>query len=195
REHKREAGHQHYGSPSCLPKGAHYCEISQRSDHDGISLDLRRYGWTAAADGYFAPHHLFLDYAVAGRAERAFILSGEGSKYRQPGWLVFMTPEAKFQTYCDRSDHKSFCVSYDQRRLANLVDDYDIRPGLIEPSLDLRSPTITRYIARALAEFRRPGFASDVMFELMIDAVMIEIARHFMTIRNDTFHHGGKMAA
>jgi AraC family transcriptional regulator len=189
-----DTGQERFEAPVCLPKGAHYCEMLNQSFHDGISVDVRRYGWNDAADGTFAPEHLFIDYAIVQRPEQAFMVSGEGRRYLRPGAMVFMAPGANFLTHCEPSDHLSLCLSYDLRRLERLIDDGSRLAGLFEPCIDLRSQAIERYMRRAVEEVRNPGFAAEVMIELISDAVMVELARHFAKACDDERSGGSTMA-
>lgn len=181
-------------TPVCLPKGAHYCDVLNRASANGVSVDLRKYGWNHATDGTFATDHFFIDYAMAPRPKDAVMFDERGRGTFKPGTMVFMPAGAHFRTHCERSDHLSFCLSYGSDRLNGILERVDECAGLLEPCLDLRQISIDRYIRRALDELTAPGFATDVVIELVADSIMVEILRRLACDRDDSGPAGGSMA-
>lgn len=166
--------------PLCLPKGADYCEILSRVAVDGATADIRRYGWNGPADGDFCPSHCYIDYSLARRTGETFMVAPDGRGLLSPGALAFFPPGTYYDTHCEPSDNRSFCLSYDSNRASALGECGQQMLGSLEPCLDLRNATVERYVRRAAEEIKNPGFATEVMIELISDTIVIELMRHFI---------------
>jgi AraC family transcriptional regulator len=123
------------------------------------------------------------------------MLSARGQRPLIPGSLVFIPSGVQYQTHCDRSEHLSFCLGYHSRRAAALLERVAGIVDFLEPCLDLRNTSVERHIRSLVEEIRHPGFASEVILELISDAVIIEIARHFGQSRQQAAVSDGKMTA
>jgi AraC family transcriptional regulator len=182
-------------APRYLPKSADYCEILASAAANGITADIRHYGWNRPSESTFVSDSCYIDYALARRSDRAFMISEQGRQPLIPGSLVFLPAGAQYRTHCDRSDHLSFCLGYHSRRAAALLARVAALANFLEPCLDLRNTNIERHIRSLVEEIRNPGFASEVVLELISDAVIVEIARHFGQVRENATGSDGKMAA
>lgn len=176
----------------CLPEGADFCDILTRKALPGITADIRRYGWERAYDGKFQPEYCYIDYALTHRSDRSMMIHDR--QCIMPGSLVFIPQGKRYNTHCERSEHYSFCLSYDPGRVDAFGDDSSAILGNLEPCLDVRDAGIERSIHSIVEEIRHPGFASDLTIELACDAIIVGLARHFHQRRAQSDHQQSVMA-
>lgn len=163
----------------CMPEGAHYCDLVSRVGYSGVTVDIRCYGWTSAFDGEFAPRYCYLDFALTRRAREAVMYGPDGEGPLTSGKVIFIPPGVRYATHCERSEHRSLCLSYDPARASALGEWGDEIIASLEPVLDLNEPGVESCLRQLLAEIQHPGFASDIRTELLADMAIIELARHF----------------
>ncbi|MGI4801779.1 MAG: helix-turn-helix domain-containing protein [Janthinobacterium lividum] len=183
------------GAPAIgyLQHSTSFLEVERVVALQGMSADLRHYGWTEPREGVLEPPIHYLEFGLSRRGQTSMIGPGERC-YSPPGAVTFMPAGTLFRTRCAPSDHHTLCVAFDRARLHAALDGEAALPRSLPHSHDLRDPRVERCLHRLHEEMTEPGFASAVLTEAVITTLMVELHRHLRRRSEEEAEPGSQLA-
>ncbi len=160
----------------CQPLTVSYLHVENSIVANGISADIRRYGWNYSVDSHYEAPAYYLDYSLGPRASGARFFPG-GRDIGPPGDVVFIPKGATFDSHCDPSEHRLLCLTFENPTAARIFESGGF-PSSLPPCFDVRSPWVHHGLARLAEEVRNPGFAQDILLETIALSLVVDLCRH-----------------
>lgn len=181
------------GALRCVPHSANYFGVDGAIIANGVTADIRRYGWERPCDSWFEWPVCYLDYALSKRTVSNSMLPAGQRYYQHAGDIVFLPAGSRFLTRCSPGEQHSLCVTIDRNRVADALGAPEQAIDEQDVCMDVRDRRVEACLLRLVDEVRQPGFASAQLVESITTVLMVEIYRH---LRQREFQQesGGKLA-
>jgi AraC family transcriptional regulator len=179
------------GELKFVPFSTSYFHVEGSIFSDGVTVDIRQYGWDEPCESWIEPKTCLLHYALAPKIRRGSIRIPGQRHYASPGGVVYLPPGAKCLTRCVPEKVRSLCVTIEPDRVEELME-FDAQQG--DACLDIRDHMVEHCLARLLQEVREPGFASRVLVESVAATLTVELYRH-IRLRGGRSADGAKLPA
>lgn len=180
------------GALRCVPHSASYFGVDGAIIANGVTADIRRFGWERRCDSWFEWPVCFLDYALSERIVESSMLPRGQRHYQHGGDIVFLPAGSRLLTRCAPGEQHSLCVTIDPDRVAAALGapDHGLDEGDI--CMDVRDRRVEACLARLVDEVREPGFASAQLVESVTMVLVVELYRHLRR-RDRQAEGGGKL--
>jgi AraC family transcriptional regulator len=178
---------------ACRMRTPAFFEIESVIATDGISAEIRHYGWNRACDSFFEPDSHYVEMGLL-RSGRAFTLAPHERHFVEPGRIILLPAGMRFRTRCEPGEHRTLAVTIDPERLTTILDPHEREPGLVPFCHDVQDLRVERCMVRLLEELREPGCASELLVESLVTVLVIELERHLRWRHRSDAEMGGKLA-
>ena len=151
------------------------------------TAQLVRYEATHGTDAVFRVDDAYrLDVCLAPRPHQARVCYREhwgSDRFERIGEIFFQPADEVLHARSERGRHASIvCLFHAGPIRAFLGDDFRWSDRRMEACLDIRSASIRSLIMRLTEELHRPGFASQMLGELIVGQTAIELFRYCTAI-------------
>ncbi|MET0364853.1 MAG: AraC family transcriptional regulator [Sphingobium sp.] len=153
-------------------------------------VQLVRSLWTRPIDRSGANpdyHHLQLSLMpLTGRAEGCFPDHWSQHRFEPVGEMFFLPADEpiRLRSHC-RDQNAIVCTFLPSKVSQWLGEDMVWTDSRLQATLDICNANIRRLLFRMGEELRGPGYAADILIELMAAQVAVELARHLRGIEGD----------
>jgi AraC family transcriptional regulator len=159
------------------------------------TAQLARFDLTSGSDDVFYVHDAYrLSLSLAPRPQRSRVCFPEhwdSRRFERIGEIFLQPAGEVVHAKSDAGRHASIvCLFHAGPLRAFLESDFEWSERRIEACLDIRSAVIRSLIMRLAEEVRRPGFASQMLAELVVGQTAIELFRYCTAI-SDGLAKGG----
>lgn len=159
------------------------------------TMQLVRFQFDGPVDGYVqdGTYHLDLSLTPRPKNSRAGFPDHWGSRRFEKLGKLFLVPGgeslyAKSEGACEQAS--VICQVHPEPMREWFDDDLRWDDHALSSSLDIREGNIHNLMLRLLQELKAPGFASDVLVELVAGQVVIELARYCTAIKDSPVSGG-----
>lgn len=152
-------------------------------------VQLVRSRWTRPIDRFATSprHHLQLSLMpLSGIAEGCFPDHWGPYRFEPLGDMFFFPAHESIRIRSNCRDQNAIACIFDPDQVAPwLGENMTWTDARLQGMLDISNANIRRLLFRMGEEMRSPGFASDMLIELMTAQVVVELARYFRGIEGD----------
>jgi AraC family transcriptional regulator len=149
-------------------------------------VQVVRKSWNAPIDvaGTAESHHLELALLPRGQQARGCFTEHWGPHRFEPiGQLFLMPAQQAVRAQSDCRQQSSIVCSYDPPAVAQWMSaDLQWTDNRLRSSLNLANAPLRSLLFRIGEELRNPGFASEILLELLAAEAAIELSRHLLGI-------------
>ncbi len=175
------------------PRTASFFTIDSQIRGDGVSADIRHYGWHQSLDTLFESSTFLINFNLSPANGKRVQMQRLGQhEFRTPGTIAFIPAGETFAFRCEPSEQHDLCVTFDPSRAEQLIE-HNANLHQLEPCMDLRDQRVQRCLTRLAEEVSDPGFASEVVAESLTVVLMIEIYRSLSARKIIETESSGKM--
>jgi AraC family transcriptional regulator len=143
---------------------------------NGISIDIRRIWWDQKVSGRIAFTKDCVEYQLQAGRSPTQVVRDRTDAMAVVGPVIFVPQGWQCEVECEPSDMVKMCVA---------IDDHPIAPHsrslplFAEPRArwDIRDVRVAAVLRRMADEVLAPGFAHDVLLELLFGQLLIELSR------------------
>jgi AraC family transcriptional regulator len=168
----------------CRPFSVASFDIEASVQRPGFEIQVQRYRWAEPLScGQFKPGVCYLDLALIPRVPKAEAAGlgtspGRGPIFVSIGDCVFIPAEHEIQARNPGVEHRVLACMFLQERLQQYLDVEGSQLTL-SACFNIKNPHIRTGLARLAEEVLAPGFASDLLVDSTINALIVELSRHF----------------
>jgi AraC family transcriptional regulator len=164
---------------------------------DGFSVEARQYGFENPAYGVFQSRFCYLQLGLGRPSTNPKATHREirpDSVFARIGEVLLVPAETPLYTRCAAGEQRVLCCEFDTGKVAAFAEiDWDDRR--LAATLDVDNARIRLALRRLAEEVLSPGFASDVLVESMVTALVVELYRQFAAPARAIESRAGGLAA
>lgn len=167
----------------CRPVTVASYDIEASLWRPGAEIRVQRYRWSEPlANGFFKPAVCYLDLALIPRVPdiEAACLGLSPSRapvFRPIGDCVFVPAEQEITAHNPAGEHRVLTCLFDPDKLQSYLE-IDSPPVAPAACFNIKNPHIRAGLARLAEEALAPGFASEVIIDSTLNALIVELTRH-----------------
>lgn len=182
----------------CRPFSVASFGIEASVQRPGFEIQVQRYRWSEPLScGQFKPGVCYLDLALIPRVAAAEAASlgtatGRGPIFVPIGDCVFIPAEHEITAHNPGVEHRVLTCLFVQEKLQQYLAAEGSRLTL-PVCFNIRNPHIRAGLARLAEEVLAPGFASDLLVDSTINALIVELSRHFRGARTAAAGSGSRL--
>lgn len=180
------------------PRTATICEIEAYMRRPGVELAIQHYRWDQHVESL--PFHVdayYLDLALIRRpvdCEVAYLGTSHRRVFAPSGTCCFVPPGHEMLVRVPESEQRALTCLFDQSLMDPYID-WEWTPLELAACFDINNLNIRAALTRLAEEVACPGFAADVLVDSTVAALLIELSRHFRSVRAVADHVSGKLSA
>jgi AraC family transcriptional regulator len=170
-----------YNFKAFAPLRTHHAILRDPIAGDGFSVEARRYGFENPAYGVFQSRSCYLQLALGQPSTNPKATHREArqeSAFARIGEVLLVPASTPLYTRCAAGEQQVLSCEFDTGKVAAFAEiDWD--DHRLAATLDVDNPRIRQVLQRLTDEVLAPGFASDVLVESMVTALVVELYRQF----------------